>query len=110
MDGFNIKDLEKQVGPSIAPKISGKDIGFVITSLLPYLFAGAGLLLLLYLLYGGISLMLSQGDPKTVQSAKGKITGAVIGFVVVFAAYWIVQIVITLLGIQTQAGDIFGFK
>lgn len=76
-----------------------KDLGTIISSLLPYFFAGAGLLLLLYLLYGGLSLMLSRGDPKAVQSAKDKITGAVIGFVIVFAAYWIVQIVGSLLGI-----------
>lgn len=83
-------------------------IGEIISKILPYLFAGAGLLLLLYLLYGGLSLMLSRGDPKAVQSAKDKITGAVVGFVIVFASYWIVQIVATLLGLQTKVGGIFG--
>ena len=84
-----------------------KDFGSVISSLLPYLFAGAGLLLLLYLLYGGLSLMLSRGDPKAVQGAKDKITGAVVGFVIVFVAYWLVQIIGTILGIDAFKG-IFG--
>ena len=75
-------------------------LGDIVSGLLPYLFAGAGLLLLLYLIYGGLSLMLSRGDPKAVQSAKDKITGALVGFIIVFAAYWIVQIVGTILGID----------
>jgi len=75
-------------------------IGGLISAFLPYLFAGAGLLLLLYFIYGGLSLMLSRGDPKAVQSAKDKITSAVIGFVIVFASYWIVQIIGRILGIE----------
>lgn len=107
MDGFNIKDIERQIGPSIAPNITGKSIGSIISDLLPYFFAGAGLLLLLFLLYGGLGLMLSRGDPKAVQGAKDKITGAVVGFVIVFVAYWLVQIIGTIFGIEAFK-DIFG--
>lgn len=91
-----LKELENKVGLNFA----GGDFGEIISALLPYLFAGAGLLLLLYLIYGGLSLMLSRGDPKAVQSAKGKITSAFIGFIIVFASYWIVQIVGKILGID----------
>lgn len=99
MEEFNIKKLEETIGPTIAPEITGKNLGSIISGLLPYLFAGAGLLLLLYLIYGGLSLMLSRGDPKAVQSAKDKITGALTGFIIIFAAYWLVQIVGKILGI-----------
>ena len=99
MEDFNIKDLEKAIGPTIAPKITGKNLGAIISDILPYLFTGAGLLLLLYLISGGLSLMLSRGDPKAVQSARDKITGALTGFIIVFAAYWLVQIVGKILGI-----------
>lgn len=75
------------------------DLGGIISGLLPYLFAGAGLLLLLFLIYGGLSLMLSRGDPKAVQSAKDKITGALVGFIIVFVSYWLVQIIGKILGI-----------
>ena len=84
----------------------GATLGAVISALIPYLFAAAGLLLLLYLLYGGLSLMLSRGDPKAIQSAKDKITSAVMGFVIVFVSYWLVQIVGTILGIGAIT-DIF---
>jgi ABC-type arginine/histidine transport system permease subunit len=101
-------DVPTTGAPAVNVNAPALSIGEIVSRLLPYLFAGAGLLLLLFLLYGGISLMLSRGDPKAVQSAKDKITGAVVGFVIVFAAYWIVQIVATLLGLQTKVGGIFG--
>ncbi len=44
--------------------------------------------------------MTSGGDPKAVQSAKSKITNALIGFVIVFAAYWIVQLIASILGLE----------
>jgi hypothetical protein len=80
--------------------LNNATIGELVGALLPYIFAGAGLLLLLFLVFGGLSLMLSRGDPKAVQSAKDKITGALIGFIIVFASYWIVQIVGRILGIE----------
>lgn len=76
-------------------------LGDIISALIPYLFTISGLLLLLYLLYGGYHLMLSKGDPKAVQEAQGKITNALIGFMIIFVAYWIVQIFGTILGIES---------
>ena len=43
--------------------------------------------------------MLSGGDPKATESAKQKITNAVIGFVIIFVAYWLVQLLGMVLGI-----------
>lgn len=74
----------------------------LISTALKFVFPAAGILLLFYLVLGGFSLMTSGGDPKAMQSAKAKITSALVGFVIVFAAYWIVQIVGIILGL----GDI----
>lgn len=94
--GDELKKLEEEVGLDFA----GGNFGEIISALLPYLFAGAGLLLLLYLIFGGIQFMTSGGDPKAMESAKGKITGALVGFIIIFASYWIVQIVGIILGIE----------
>ncbi len=75
-------------------------LGEIVTGLLRYVFAGAGIILLLNLLFGGISLMLSRGDPKAIEAAKGRITTSLIGFIIVFAAYWVVQLVGAILGVQ----------
>ncbi len=77
-------------------------IGDVISTALKFVFPAAGILLLVYLIAAGFSLMTSAGDPKAVAAAKGRITSALIGFIIIFAAYWIVQIVGIILGL----GDI----
>lgn len=64
----------------------------VINKLLPILFSIAGLILFFYLISGGFDLLLSGGDPKKAESAKGKITNAVVGFIIIFIAWWLTQI------------------
>ena len=78
----------------------------IVKDLLPYIFSIAGIILLLYLILGGLQLMFAKGDPKAVQASWSKITNAVIGFVIIFAAYWIVQLVANALNIQIMK-DIF---
>ena len=74
-------------------------IGDILSALLPYIFVLAGLILLLYLVWGGFQLMLSGGDPQKASAAKGKITNAIVGFVIIFVAYWLVQILQVILGL-----------
>ncbi len=65
-----------------------------------YIFFGAGVLLLLYLISGGLQFMLSGGDEKKVQAAKGKITNAFLGFTIVIFAYFVVQLLALILGLN----------
>ena len=94
---INFRALEDIATPNLGQR---QTLGTIVSILFYYLFTLAGLLLLLYLIFGGLSLMLSRGDPKAVQSAKAKITSALMGFIVVFASYWIVQIVGKVLGLD----------
>lgn len=90
------------------PSLGGTDLGNIISKLLPYIFPLAGIVLLLYLLFAGFQFLTSAGDPKKVEQAKERLTSALIGFAIVFAAYWIVQIVGIVLGLgSTGFGDIF---
>jgi len=50
-----------------------------------------------YLILGGIKYVMSQGDPKQTQTAREWLTNAVIGFIVVLAAFTIRTIVAGLL-------------
>ncbi len=68
------------------------DLGSVVTELLKYLFPFAGLLLFAYLIWGGFSYLTSGGDPKSMEQAKGKVTNAIVGFIIVFIAFWLVQL------------------
>jgi len=75
----------------------GEIIGVIFRT---YIFYAAGIALLIYLIIGGFQFMLSRGDPKATQAAQAKITNAVIGFVIVFLAFLIVQLVGQLFGLQ----------
>lgn len=94
--GIDFGELEKVA----VPNFQGADLGQIVSTLIIYLFPFAGILLLLYLIYGGYLLLLSRGDPKSVAAGKGVLTNAFYGFLLVFSAFWIVQLVGFILGIE----------
>lgn len=55
------------------------------------LFVVAGILIFLFLIAAGFKFI--TGDSKGKEESKSIFTGAIAGFAVMFAAYWIVQIV-----------------
>ncbi len=71
----------------------GVTLGGIITNLLPHLFILAGILMLLMILWGGIHLMIAQGDPEGIREGKAKVMYGIIGFFVVFVSYFVVQII-----------------
>lgn len=101
----DLKQIESQGLPNFTFGGRGT-LAQVIDKVLPYLFGAAGLLLLLYLIWGGFGYMMSGGDPKAVDAAKKRITTALIGFVIIFVAFWLVQLLGLVLGIP-QFGQVF---
>jgi len=55
----------------------------------------AGIILLFLLLFGGASIIIGAGkqDSGQVQKGQKSVTGAVIGFIVIFASYFIIQLI-----------------
>ena len=82
------------------PNLSNPTIGNIIKTIIPYIYTSAGILLLLYLIYGGFSYITSLGDPKGIQTAKGKITNALVGFLIVFFSYFIIQLIAEIFNIE----------
>lgn len=100
-----LNEIEQKGLPSF--RFADKKIADVIVAAIPWIFAFAGLLLLVYLIYGGFHLMTSGGDPKGIAEGKAKVTNAILGFVIVFIAFWLVQIIARVLGLTTVV-TIFG--
>lgn len=76
------------------------DLASVVNNAVPILFAFSGMALFVYLVWGGFDFLTSMGDPKKAEQGKNKITHAVVGFIIIFAAFWIVQLADLFLGFK----------
>lgn len=72
----------------------------LIGYLLPYLFVFAGLILFVMLVWGGYEMLLGASDPKQQQAGQQRITAALIGFILIFASYWLAQLVEKIFGVS----------
>lgn len=86
---------------------NGAGISQIISDLLTYVFAFAGVALLLMIISSGFALILSAGDPKKLAKGRASLTNAILGFIIIFAAFWIVQIVGVIFGWETYIGNVF---
>lgn len=80
-----------------------RTVADLVSLLLNTVFVLAGIIILFYFLIGGFAMISSagKGDQKAAEQAKATITSAVIGFVIVFTSYWIVKLLLYVLGMQT---------
>lgn len=74
----------------------------LVTLLLQNALVIAGLILLALLIFGGFTFIMGAGsnDPKKTQQATGILTNVLIGFAIVFTAYFIIQIIEVLTGLN----------
>lgn len=83
------------------------DIGTLVSAIASNAIIIAGIILLFLLVLGGIGVISGAGNNNPEQTEKGKktVSTALIGFVVVFAAYWIVQLIGKITGINILGGN-----
>lgn len=93
--GPDLNAIQSNAGLTGVPE----NVGGLVSNILPYIFGIVGMLLLIYLVLGGLQLMLSRGDPKAIAGAQAKITSALIGFVIVLLSAGIVIILGRLLNV-----------
>lgn len=93
--------VNKSIDEGISGDLTGKTTpADVINTILPYLFVIAGLILLAMLVGGGFTIFVSTGNPEKIKQGTGMITSALIGFLIMFAAYWILELVQYTLGLN----------
>jgi len=83
-------------------------IGEIVGKALPLVFAAAGIGLLLMIISSGYTLMMSAGDAKKAAAGKTTLTNSIVGFLLVFAAFWITQALGVVFGWQDTILSIFG--
>ena len=89
------------VGPTAIGKFIGSSASIIF--LVSFIFA------FLYLVLGGLNWITSSGDKAKLEVARGKITNAIVGIVIVGASWAIFLLVAKFMGITT-AGTTVNFK
>lgn len=74
-------------------------IGRIVQTIVTILLIAAVLIALFYLIWGGIRWITSGGDKGKVEEARKHIVAAIIGLIVAFLAYFILQIVLGFFGL-----------
>ncbi len=88
-------------GKSINDPTAGySSIGGFISSVLPNIFIAAGIILLFLLIFGGLMTIMNAGNEEAQEKGKNAITSAITGFIIIFASFWIIQIIQVLTGIN----------
>ena len=89
---FNIGD--------VYPLAAGRTLGDYITPLVSFAVVGAGFISFLLFLGGGITIIAGAGNPQQQEKGRAALTAGVIGLALVVSAYWIVQIIEVLTGLN----------
>jgi len=71
----------------------------LISDILPTIYIISGFILFLYMVFGGFLIMSGGSDSKKTEEGKQALTNAIIGFGLIFASYWIIQIIEIITGI-----------
>lgn len=75
-------------------------VGNIITWAITAVLVIAGLIFFFMLIIGGLRWILSGGDKAATESARGQITAALIGLVIVFSAWAIAQLISAVFGVD----------
>ncbi len=85
----------------LAPSTSITSISTLVNILLKNALTIAGVICLVLLILGGFSFIVSAGgDAKAKEKGKNTITSALTGLILIIAAYWIIQIIEIITGID----------
>ena len=101
---FHLVQGGKDVGTVDVPTLQG--IECLFSNVVTTIFALAGVVLFIMFLSGGFKFLTSGGDQKQVEAAKGTLTHAITGLVVLILAFVFIQLIATLTG----ATGILNFK
>ena len=90
----NIKEI-------FAPANTFPTFGSLVSVLLKNSLVFAGILLFFLLIFGGFGVITAAGgDAKKLEQGKKAITAAITGLLLIIAAYWIIEIIQTITGVN----------
>ncbi|MEX0896314.1 MAG: pilin [Patescibacteria group bacterium] len=73
--------------------------GGIVSRILDFAFPLAGLILFAMIVWGGFEMLTSAATSKGVEAGRQRVTNAIVGFIILFSSYWIIQIVQVVFGV-----------
>jgi len=98
VDSTQTVNLNKDIGQFGG--LTGLTLGSIISGLIRGSLVVAAVIFFFMLVIGGIKWIASGGDKGQTEGARNQITAALVGLVIVFAAWAIVQLIQTFFGIN----------
>lgn len=93
------QNINLQPSGQFAP-LEGLTVGGIVAGAIRLILVIASLVFFIILVVGGIRWIASGGDKAQTEGARNQITAALVGLVIVFAAWAIVQLINTFFGIN----------
>jgi len=91
--------IQENSSPALAEELSTPG-GIVSRFLGVFAFPIAGLILFVMLIWGGVEMMAGSATSKSVDAGKQRVTTALLGFLLLFASFWIARILEMMFGIK----------
>ena len=99
-----MEKIAVDIGNTFGSPIGKGNYGFakLVSIILSNAIVIAGIIMLFLMIGGGIAIIGGAGKGSSESAARGRsaVTSAVIGFIIIFATYWIVQIVEIITGVD----------
>lgn len=76
------------------------DLGKLISTSISVVIILAGILVFVYLVWGGLEWLTSGGDKGKTESARNRITAALVGLAIIAAAWALTQVIATFFGVS----------
>ena len=74
--------------------------GSLINNILPNIYIAGGIVIFFMILIGGFTIIAGAGNKDKIEGGTKTITSAIIGLLVLFASYWIIQIIQVVTGVN----------
>ncbi|MCE7897739.1 MAG: hypothetical protein DPW11_02475 [bacterium] len=98
MAGFNLG--EKLIFQGSGADSTYSSASDLINAILPNVYVAAGLVLFFMFILGGFNVISGASDAHKMEEGKKTITFAIMGLLVVFGSYWIIQIIQIVTGLE----------
>ncbi|NMB56597.1 hypothetical protein GYA19_01500 [Candidatus Beckwithbacteria bacterium] len=70
-----------------------ENLGAVVSAVFKYFLGFTGIILFLLMLFSGFNLLTSAGNQEKIEKGQKTLTSAIIGFIIIFVSFWLMQII-----------------